>query len=345
MPQIFGQLSVARETLTPNLKGSRRGTAKRLKNVTGDHCSGGIGPGRRRCLLPAICQTAQTVQHRQERSERTGNADAGRFFGGFGPARHGGWARGLAGLPLPEKVATLKQQLEITNRLLQMDDATDRELQDGIINKINAFAVLTTLNYKHDLKENWVENELIRYASQHLDHKDETVEVQARLALAFAYVQTYLVDPSEENFKRMLDCFIESAPVVSQDGSTSERFLTAVRLVRRNDNEEHTRMVFEPVGDLLKKSPDGNVWLKGARLKDLLVFGAMNFAELEFKVSIGDQQSIDTAYEMIEKIASAEEISPYAVRRCLRLAETLERIDRRSISGHRGTVPGSGMGS
>ena len=89
--------------------------------------------------------------------------------------------------------------------------------------------------------------------------------------------------------------------MLNRDATVCERFLGAVRLIARAERVEEAKEVFGAVGELIMQSPEDEIWLKGVRLKDLLVFENTNFARLEFRISIGDQQAVDLAYQLTEK--------------------------------------------
>ena len=200
LSQIFGQLNVARDALAPELDG-QDSRGRQLKMILGTLTAVAL------ILLGMSIYLNPTAKPPGEARQGDPMIEIDALMRDGSPKELVRQARrmnrGFTRLQLPEQISTLKQQLEIINRLLKMEGADEEYLQEGVILKINTLTLLTTLNYQHDLKESWVEAELTRYASQHLNSTNQKIMIQARLALAFAYVQTYVIAPTEVNFQNM----------------------------------------------------------------------------------------------------------------------------------------------
>lgn len=226
---------------------------------------------------------------------------------------------------LPNQVTLLKQELELGQRLIDLD-ADEDSLKFGVNAKMDSLIFLDTLNLVYDLKDTSFRGQLIECAQEHLDAEDMTIRRKAHLGICLSLAHDYSRDPTDETYAKLFEQFKVSIPTLRDDLPSAVSLARLVTLASSSPRKDQVFELMNYAGTEFKKSSLEAVRSMGAKFHDDMFVGNFDFSGIAEQMLTGDEESLRQLARAVDAVTADSEISEIPISKVLSLAENLSQI-------------------
>lgn len=228
---------------------------------------------------------------------------------------------------LPNQITQLKEQLQLGQRLIELD-ADEDSRKFGVNAKLDSLIFLDTLNLVYNLNDSSFRGLLFEFAQTKLDEEDMAIRRKAHLGICLSLTHDYSRNPTDETFAALLDQFKVSTPTLSDDLPSAVSLARLVTLATTSPRKDHVLELMDYAGAEFKKSENEQVRSLGAKFHDDIFVGDFDFNAMADQMLTGSEDSLNQLALAVDAVTANSQISEIPFSKVLSLAENLSQIGK-----------------
>ncbi len=238
--------------------------------------------------------------------------------------------RELASRVVPRQLAALKNRLRIADELIRRREDDD-SFRNGVITKINTLSALATFDRETNQPANPFGSDLLIFCEQFAYDKDPKIRDAARLGEINAHINSYLLEPTDQEFAKLESKLGEFISGLTSDVDIASEIPMLVRFMSNSKIDEHVHQFKLQLANSLQSSDEVVLKEIGDKIRDQLVVGSVNFDDLRRLIQFRDPQAIAKLEDLVNAVVDDPNISSSAYVYILTLVESLQQIDQNEL--------------
>ena len=231
---------------------------------------------------------------------------------------------------IPRQYDAYRDKLRISDELIRRDQ-DENSVRYGILTKISASSALSA--FDRNLGNGKTKNnaDLLAICEQYAGDGDPDIRSTAELGKFTAHIQSYLLDPTNQEFAKLESKLDQLVSTITPDALTVKAMPKFVETMSTSKNAQHASKFNKKLAESLQNSLEPALRNVGDKIMDGIIIGSVDYAAMRRLIRIPDQQTISQLETIVTAIENNPNVSVSSYADIFAIVEGLRRINQNEL--------------